>query len=146
MFSPFDESNTENAFELQKMLQATMSDNMVIRSEETLNAAMKDLLELEKRIPNCKASGSRIYNSGFHTALDLRDSIITAKMIVHAALLRKESRSAHVRTDFPDTLPEYRRKVFVLSKGKKGEIKVREHENSTLPEHLAKIVPEMENP
>lgn len=146
MLSPFDESNTENAFELQKLIQATMSDNLVIRSEESLNAAMEVLLDIEKKIPKCKASGSRIYNSGFHTALDLRDSIITAKMIVHAALLRKESRSAHVRTDYPDTLPEYRRKVFVLFKGKKGEIKVREHENSLLPEHLAKIVPEMEEP
>ena len=40
-------------------------------------------------------------------------ALITAKMIAVSALLRKESRGGHYRTDFPDEIPELAQRSFL---------------------------------
>jgi aspartate oxidase len=38
---------------------------------------------------------------------ELRNLILVARLIAHAALRRQESRGAHYRVDFPDTSPHW---------------------------------------
>jgi L-aspartate oxidase len=40
---------------------------------------------------------------------ELNNLVLCARLVTEAALLRKESRGAHFRTDFPKALPEWQR-------------------------------------
>jgi succinate dehydrogenase / fumarate reductase flavoprotein subunit len=50
-------------------------------------------------------AGHRQYNNGWHTAIDLASLLLVSEAITRAALLRKESRGAQFREDFPNKDP-----------------------------------------
>lgn len=66
----------------------------IVRSEHSLNNALKNLARLSQVISEC-ASPSR-------WEFERANMILVADIIVRAALSRKESRGAHYRTDFPE--------------------------------------------
>jgi L-aspartate oxidase len=43
---------------------------------------------------------------------ELANLLLTARIVTEAALLRQESRGAHYRTDFPDTLDSWRHSII----------------------------------
>jgi L-aspartate oxidase len=43
----------------------------------------------------------------------LRNMILTARLITAAALMRKESRGGHYRTDYPATDPAFAHRTFI---------------------------------
>ncbi len=49
-----------------------------------------------------RVEGNRMYNAGWHTAIDLHNLLTVSEAITRAALVRKESRGAHFRDDFPN--------------------------------------------
>ena len=70
-------------------LRALMSARVgVIRNESGLRAMLQDISEMEPGAPPA-----------------LANMLIAARMITTAALLRRESRGAHCRSDFPGCLP-----------------------------------------
>jgi succinate dehydrogenase / fumarate reductase flavoprotein subunit len=46
--------------------------------------------------------GSRLYNPGWHLALDLKSMLTVSEAVALSALAREESRGAHSRIDFPN--------------------------------------------
>ncbi len=50
-----------------------------------------------------RVEGGRVYNPGWHTALDLASLLTVAECCALAALERKESRGGHTREDHPYT-------------------------------------------
>jgi len=48
---------------------------------------------------------------------ELSNLILTGRLIVEAALIREESRGAHFRSDFPETLPEWQRHIVFTKTG-----------------------------
>jgi len=42
---------------------------------------------------------------------EVNNLVLCARLVTEAALLRKESRGAHFRTDFPQTSPEWHRHI-----------------------------------
>jgi succinate dehydrogenase / fumarate reductase flavoprotein subunit len=61
-------------------------------------------------------SGSRIYNPGWHLALDLENLIGVSEAVTRSALIREESRGGHTREDFPKTDPVWGAKNVVTRK------------------------------
>jgi fumarate reductase (CoM/CoB) subunit A len=87
-----------------KRLQRNMWDNAgLFRNEEDLKAALNSIRQQQKRIDSKLAVKNKAtrYNTEWITALELQDMVLVAEMIVRSALLRKESRGAHYRTDYP---------------------------------------------
>ena len=78
----------------------------IIRTKNLLEEALTDLDELEKRSHNTTAGGGRIYNPGWHQALEIGAMIDVSRMCALAALKREESRGGHTRDDFP--LPDHK--------------------------------------
>ncbi len=81
-------------------LQSLMWDKVgIIRSGKSLKEAASILATWESLLPQPSDRPS----------YELNNLVLCARLVTEAALLRKESRGAHFRTDFPRTSPEWQR-------------------------------------
>ncbi|GAA0378294.1 fumarate reductase/succinate dehydrogenase flavoprotein subunit [Microbispora corallina] len=113
---PLERTGGENPYEVHHELQRTMNDLVgIIRKAEEIREALEVIEKLKERAKNTAAAGSRIYNPGWHLAIDLRNMLIVSEAVAKAALLREESRGGHTRDDYPGMSPEWRRKLLLVS-------------------------------
>jgi L-aspartate oxidase len=83
-------------------LQSLMWDKVgIIRSGKSLKEAASILATWESLLPQ----------STDRPSYELNNLVLCARLMTEAALLRKESRGAHFRTDFPRTSPEWQRHI-----------------------------------
>ncbi|MEZ0073498.1 fumarate reductase/succinate dehydrogenase flavoprotein subunit [Planotetraspora sp. GP83] len=114
--APLERSGGENPYEVHHELQRTMNDLVgIIRKAEEISEALQVVEKLKERAKNTASAGSRIYNPGWHLAIDLRNMLLVSECVARAALLREESRGGHTRDDYPGMSPEWRRKLLVCS-------------------------------
>ncbi|AQZ68795.1 Succinate dehydrogenase flavoprotein subunit [[Actinomadura] parvosata subsp. kistnae] len=117
----------ENPYEVHHELQRTMNDLVgIIRKAEEITEALGVVEKLKERVRMVGAGGSRIYNPGWHLAIDLRNMVLVSECVARAALMREESRGGHTRDDFPGMNPEWRRKLLVCSTEDGSTVKVEE--------------------
>ena len=83
-----------------RLRQAMMAGAGVLRDAEGLTNTLHTIAAIEAARPGCPR---------------LANMTATATLICAAALARRESRGAHCRTDFPDTLPLGRRSRMTLA-------------------------------
>jgi len=89
-------------------LQALMADHVgPFRTEEKLRLALARLEQMQLQLGAPPAAGEEHYNMPRLDWLDLRNMLLVAQCVVHAAIARKESRGAHQREDYPGMLPEW---------------------------------------
>ncbi len=92
-------TNRAKADQLIDDLQTVMGESAGIeRSHEGLSRGLERLLELSRAHRQLKFPDT----DDLASWLDLRNMIETSQTILHSALARKESRGAHLRTDFPE--------------------------------------------
>ena len=102
MLEPFNRSGGENPYAIQADLQETMQTLVgIIRNEAELKEALKRIEVLKERAKKVRVEGGRVYNPGWHVALDLASLLTVAECSALAALERKESRGGHTRDDHP---------------------------------------------
>jgi L-aspartate oxidase len=84
-------------------LQSLMWDRVgIIRSGKSLEEAAGILGTWE----------GLLSQSSDRPSYELNNLVLCARLVTEAALLRKESRGAHFRTDFPQTSPEWQRHII----------------------------------
>ena len=89
-------------------LQSLMWDKVgIIRSGKSLTEAANILATWESLLPP----------SSDRPSYELNNMVLCARLVTEAALLRKESRGAHFRTDFPRTSPEWQRHIVFRKNG-----------------------------
>lgn len=88
----------------------------IIRSEEGLLKAQECLDELDEKTKDMKVPSFDEFNEELIIALELKNMINLSRLIVKSALLRKESRGAHYRLDYPDKNDMEFLKSFILNK------------------------------
>ena len=138
--TPFERADGENPYSLQKELQDTMQSLVgIIRTEADLEKALTKLGELKERAARATAEGNRMYNPGWHLALDLKSMLAASEATALAALERKESRGGHTREDFPKTDDRFA-KVNVVVSQKNGETYVDQAPLDPLPSDLRALV------
>lgn len=113
--SPFEaKDNPENPYTLHAELQESMNDLAgIIRKENELEEALVKIDELKKRYANVAVEGGRIFNPGWHLAIDLRNMLLVSECVARAALQRTESRGGHTRDDHPKMDSQWRNKLLV---------------------------------
>jgi succinate dehydrogenase / fumarate reductase, flavoprotein subunit len=137
---PFERTDGENPYLLQQKLQDTMQDLVgIIRAEDELHKGLEAIGDLKEHAGRVTAEGNRLYNPGWHLALDLRSLLATSEAIALAALERKESRGAQTREDFPQTDPELG-KINIVLRMKDGEPYVDRGPLEPLPQDLRALV------
>src|SRR3989441_10654398 len=117
--APFEraEEGGENPIAVQSALQAVMQRQAGIsRDRLGLETALAELDKLKVRALEAGVTGSREYNPGWHTAIDLRSLLIVSEATARAALERTESRGAHTRSDYPDSDERQAREEIVIRK------------------------------
>ena len=88
---------------LRLQMQETMqNDCAVFRTHETLTEGLRKLTELQQDFDELMISDrSLVWNTDLVEALELDNMLQQARVTVHSALYRTESRGAHWREDFP---------------------------------------------
>ena len=89
----------------------------IIRNEKNLNEALKELLEMKKELSKMDIPSKTQYNSELVKGLEVINMIEIAILSVKAAILRRESRGAHFREDFPETDDNWKKSI-VMNKNK----------------------------
>ncbi len=99
----WDRKQGESPAKIRQALQKVMKENVgIYRTPEELLTAQKKVAELKGRYANVYVQDkSTTYNVNLTDALELGYLLDLAECIVAAAILRTESRGAHVRLDFP---------------------------------------------
>jgi len=78
----------------------------IIRDEKGLTEAADILANWQKSLPQPTDRPS----------YELNNLVLTGRLVTEAALLREESRGAHFRSDFPQSLPQWQRHIVFTAK------------------------------
>ncbi len=135
---PFDRPAGENPFQVMFDLQDMMQDLVgIVRREDEMVRALDGLEKLKARAVKCKVEGHREYNPGWHTALDLHNLLTVSEGITRGAILRKESRGAQFRDDYPaKNTKEFGRVNTIVWRGPDGRMQIRLEPIPPIPEEL----------
>ncbi len=146
ILAPFENSGGENPYTVHMDLQRTMQSLVgIFRVEADLKQALEELEKLKKRAKNLKVEGSRMFNPGWHLAMDLQSMMVCSEAIARGALARQESRGGHSRLDFPETSKgEWAKQNNVALRGSDGGMVLKQVPLPEMPEDLRKIVMEEE--
>jgi succinate dehydrogenase / fumarate reductase flavoprotein subunit len=139
---PFERAGGENPYAIQADLQETMQNLVgLIRTESELREAIKRIEILKQRAAKVRVEGGRVYNSGWHTALDLRSLLTVAECSAVAALERTESRGGHTRDDHPYTDDTWG-KINVVLRLREGRVQVSREPLPEMPAELKALFQE----
>jgi succinate dehydrogenase / fumarate reductase flavoprotein subunit len=145
VLAPFDRPSGENPFVVQHDLQAMMQDLVgIVRTEAEMQQALVKLEALKARAAGVGVNGHREYNTGWHTAIDLRNLLIVSEAITRAAIERKESRGGHFRDDYPDKDKAWGTRNIVVKQTASG-MQVENVPIPEMPAELKQIIEEMVN-
>ncbi|MDY2745137.1 MAG: FAD-binding protein, partial [Methanosphaera sp.] len=108
---------TYRPMDLKKEIQDVMWKYVaIVRDEDGLKTAQTKLDEIDKKANDMKVSEIPEFNEDIIVALEIKSMIKLARLIIQSALLRKESRGAHFRSDYPETNDGEYLKSFILNK------------------------------
>jgi len=141
---PFEHEAGENPYTVQRDLQETMQHNVgIVRDESEMQAALEHLKMFWERACHVGVTGTRDFNPGWHTALDLKNLLTVSEAITRAALERKESRGAQFREDYPEKSEEFAKVNTIVWKGDDGAMQIRREPILEMREELRQVIEEM---
>ena len=85
----------------------------IVREEKTLNEALGQLQEMQKELADLDVSDKKQYNTDLVTALEVINMVEICILTVKSAIIRRESRGAHFRSDFPETKDEWKKSIII---------------------------------
>ena len=85
----------------------------IVREEKTLNEALKELQKMQENLDNLDVGYKKQYNTELMTALEVINMVEICILTVKSAILRRESRGAHFRSDFPETIDMWKRSIVI---------------------------------
>jgi succinate dehydrogenase / fumarate reductase flavoprotein subunit len=113
----------------------------IYRAKEDLLHALIEIEKLKDRWAKVSVEGSRLFNPGWHLALELKSMLIVSEAVTRAALAREESRGAHSRIDFPNIDAAWSKKNNVIQREGLA-MTLRQDSLPEMPEELKQILAE----
>ncbi len=142
--APFDRPDAKTGpYQVQEQLQDTMQAKVgIVRLQDEMEEALAAIQGLKEHAKHVAVRGTREYNPGWHTALDLGNLLTVSEAIALSAKERKESRGGHFRDDFPDKDPAFGAFNHVITKGADGEMHLSRQPISEMRADLKQIIEE----
>ena len=113
--SAFQRKGGENPYAVHRDLQTVMQNLVgIFRIREDMEKALVELAKLKERAAHTSVEGSRMFNPGWHMAIELKSMLTVSEAVTRSALVREESRGAHSRIDFPELSPEWGKKNNII--------------------------------
>jgi succinate dehydrogenase / fumarate reductase flavoprotein subunit/fumarate reductase flavoprotein subunit len=101
--NPFGRSEGYGPYRLRDRLrELNWSSVGIARNQKDLTVAIEEIEDIGAAAEGIRIRGIRAYNMPWNHYLDLLNMVEISRIVAHSALLRKESRGAHFRTDFPE--------------------------------------------
>jgi len=140
--APFQRHGGENPYAIHRDLQTTMQSLVgIFRTREDVQKALGELGKLKERWSHTSVEGSRMFNPGWHLALDLKSMLTISEAVAKSALVREESRGAHSRIDFPELSAEWGTKNNIIFRSG-AEMGLRQDTRPEMPAELKQILAE----
>jgi len=137
---PFEAGGNENPYAIHEEIQDVMGTFAgIARTGEQLAEGLQKILALQGRAERLHASGSMLFNPGWHTCRDVRFMLTLCEAIFRSAIERRESRGAHWRLDFPDQDPAWGARNIIVRRGDAG-MQVDTRPVPPLPAELARLM------
>jgi succinate dehydrogenase / fumarate reductase flavoprotein subunit len=141
--APFQRGRSENPYAIQHELQEFMQRLVgIVRQEDEMLNALGNIERLRDRAKSVGVTGTREYNPGWHTALDLRHLLTVSEAITRCAIERRESRGGHFREDYPEKGAEFGKVNMVVRKATDGAMDLLRVPLPEMPAELKQIVEE----
>lgn len=106
----------------QKLQRCIWENGSFRRNEVKLRRTLREIRKIGKEAELMHpASTTRIFNYELVEAIECYNMLMTAEMVVRAALLRRESRGSHQREDYPLTDDNWATNILIW-KGKRGMV------------------------
>jgi succinate dehydrogenase/fumarate reductase flavoprotein subunit len=103
------DGNDINTAAMVQRLQAIMAEEVgPFRTESRLDRALADIDDMTRALGQRPAGGNTAFDLRRLEWFDLRNMLLIARTVALAARVRRESRGAHQREDFPGMLPHWR--------------------------------------
>tara|TARA_Y100001968_G_scaffold27155_1_gene21224 strand:- start:5741 stop:7495 length:1755 start_codon:yes stop_codon:yes gene_type:complete len=112
----------------------------VIRDKEKLEAGLSKLLDLKIRMKNLDVRIDKEGCNDLIVAFNLESSILSAEATFLSALKREESRGAHQRSDFPNTINPEKTVNYQVRLNANNQLEVSSLSTKQLPSDLEKLV------
>jgi succinate dehydrogenase / fumarate reductase flavoprotein subunit len=142
MLAPFERGDGENPYAVHRDLQEVMQNLVgIFRVEEDVTKALGELEKLKRRAAKVRVEGSRLFNPGWHLAKDLKSMLTVSEAVARSALVRKESRGAHSRIDYPKLDDQWGRQHNVISRDGTS-MKLRQEPIPDIPAELKELLAE----
>jgi succinate dehydrogenase / fumarate reductase flavoprotein subunit len=140
MLEPFDRREGENPYAVHSDLTNTMQELVgIIRTQAALEEALVRIRRLRERAQRVGVKGTRMYNPGWHLALDLLTMLTVSEAVTLSAIARRESRGGHTRDDFPKPDPEWGKKNVVVRR-RDGQLVLSAEPLPELPAELRPLI------
>jgi succinate dehydrogenase / fumarate reductase, flavoprotein subunit len=115
--APFQQKEGESPYAIHRDLQDSMRKLVgIFRNKEDLERSLGEIDQAKKRLGRVSVEGSRLYNPGWHLALDLKSMLTVSEAVALSALAREESRGAHSRIDFQKLDPAWGAKNSIIQR------------------------------
>lgn len=119
--APFERRTGPGPFELRDRLREINWTLVgVVRKEPDLSQALEQIDTIAEEVGTVRLEGTRAYNMPWNYFVDLLNMIDVSRMTARSAQLRKESRAAHFRSDYPEQNDEEGIFNIFLKKGHDG--------------------------
>jgi len=140
--SAFQRQGGENPYAVHRDLQTVMQNLVgIFRVREDMEKALVELAKLKERAAHTSIEGSRMFNPGWHMAIELKSMLTVSEAVTRSALVREESRGAHSRIDFPELSPEWGTKNNITSRDGNA-MGLRQERLTELPAELKQVLAE----
>jgi succinate dehydrogenase/fumarate reductase flavoprotein subunit len=126
----------DSPFALRAELESLMWDKVgIVRHEHGLEEALAGIAAIAERAHHVKAPGGPAFNLEWGEAINLVNLTTVAEMVTRSAIVRRESRGAHYRSDMPASDPQWLTRIRLSADGHGGMTV------SLLPIAFTRVVP-----